>query len=284
MFTSEEDFLRHFQAEAAQLRLVDPEPAAAETSALIPPVIEPLPLRTEEDFLRLFQAEMQVEVPHPESEMSPFSLVVKPEPMATAAPVLSEPEPEVEQPLSFAIEQVLAAEMPLPPEEVMNRNAAWLLGLEPLPVIEFDEPRPAASAMLATIPDRIEIPSTRRADTFGAEGHGVLRPSSQGAMVQLLECEPEPELNPESMPKPDAAPTPNLMPMPKQETVAEPEIVVPAWLQAQMQRDMLNSFPTEVIPKQEPSGPVITPRRMVPKAPVTVEIEQESRNWLNWWK
>lgn len=304
MFTSEEDFLRHFQAEAAQLEREAPKAPVAEPAMPSPRAIaaeaEPVPLRTEEDFLRLFEAEMQGVAPEPplKPEPSPFTLVEEPPPEALAAQALpeefdksiaaSDPEPDLEatEPApTFAIEQVLAAEVPMPLEEVMNRNAAWLLGLEPLPVIEFDEPAPPASSMPAAIPDRVEIPDANRGVAFGAGGHGVLRPSSQGGMAQLLECEPEPALNCQEAPEINAAPPP--MPMPEAEAQpvpVEPEIVVPGWLQAQMQRDLLNSFPAEVIPRQEPSAPLITPRRVVLKAPVTVPVEHEARNWLNWWK
>jgi hypothetical protein len=302
MFTSEEDFLRHFQAEAAQLEKEAPKAPVAEPTMLSPSTTaaeaEPVPLRTEEDFLRLFQAEMQGVAPESplKPEPSPFTLVEEPPPEGLIGSALPEqpeasiaaPDPESEAAApapTFAIEQVLAAEVPMPLEEVMNRNAAWLLGLEPLPVIEFDEPSPPASSMPAAIPDRIEIPIANQAEAFGAGAHGFLRPSSQGAMAQLLESEPAPALNREAAPEVNVAPP--SMPMSEaaaQPAPAEPEIVVPGWLQAQMQRDLMDSFPADVIPRQEPSAPIITPRRVVLKAPVTVPVEHEARNWLNWWK
>jgi len=176
VFTSEEDFLRHFQAEAAQLEREAPKAPVAEPAMPSPRAIaaeaEPVPLRTEEDFLRLFEAEMQGVAPEPplKPEPSPFTLVEEPPPEALPEELdksiaASDPEPDLEATESaptFAIEQVLAAEVPMPLEEVMNRNAAWLLGLEPLPVIEFDEPASPASSMPAAIPDRIEIPTVNR--------------------------------------------------------------------------------------------------------------------------
>ena len=313
MFASEEDFLRHFQAEAALLRSesavsLDAKPVPEPAAELLP-VVEPVPLRTEEDFLRLFQAEMQGMNAPP--TVSPFTLVEElnstlqtipsvPTPEsddAAEAPVstvaqeeFAEPPVEAGLPMALGLEQVLAADMPLPVEEVMSRNAAWLLGLEPLPVIELDEPTlRQASAMPAAIPDSIEIPILKRVDAFGAEVHGGQRPSSQGAMAQLLEREPGLVLKSESTAVDTDESLPVLRPVMESPTAkvpepAEPVIMVPAWLQAQMQRDLPNSFPADVIPKQEPSAPVIVPRRVVPKAPVTVPIEGEAKNWLGWWK
>lgn len=319
MFASEEDFLRHFQAEAAQLRSELPEPLATqpilEPAAACTTMNESAPLRTEEDFLRLFQAEMQGMMPPPpvSSQVSPFALAEDlnsmslaaevppdsgnvPVPEIEAAPVSTQefvvatgPQMEAEPTKTLELEQVLAADMPMPLEEVMSRNAAWLLGLEPLPVVEFDEPSLPASSMPAAIPDCIEIPNINGVNTLGAEVPGVQRPSSRGAMAQLLEREPGPVQEPVTVGDSTDEPQPVLKPAMRTSAAmvsepAEPEVVVPAWLQAQMQRDLPNSFPSDVIPKQEPSAPVIVPRRVVPKAPMTVQVEGEAKNWLSWWK
>lgn len=319
MFASEEDFLRHFQAEAAELRAEDPEPLAAQptltTAAEFAPAVPAAPLRTEEDFLRLFQAEMQgvIDPPPVSPQVSPFALVEEPisTPLRAEVPMISsnvlapqlgiavspaptlepvtEPEPKAEPSNTWDLEQVLAAEMTMPLEEVMSRNAAWLLGLEPLPVIEFDDLAMPVSSMPAAIPDRIEIPVINPVDAFGGEMPGAPRSSPQGAMAQLLEREPAPALEPEMLSERPEEPMPVLKPVKRGAVAmapepAAPEVVVPAWLQAQMQRDLPNSFPSDVIPKQEPSAPVIVPRRVVPKAPMTVQVEGEAKNWLSWWK
>ena len=286
IFTSEEEFLRQFQAEAALERQSEARACQPMEPAAQLPTEEPLPLvplRTEEDFLRLFETEMKA-APLPQIEEPPVKVSAEAAPRPAPIP---EPEPAVALPglgeAEFAIEQALAAEAEMSHEEVMGRNAAWLLGLEPLPVIQLEDAPLRAEPMAAAIPDRIEIQNPPAHEGLSSELAVSSWPSSQGGMTHLLEREPGTILSDEWVTTPLTAANPESL-APGVEVREKPAGAELVGVKPEPEHESFAWLPNDVIPKNEPPLPVIKPRLILPRAPVAVAVDDDAKGWLNWWK
>lgn len=275
-FANEADFLRHFQQELAQPKVamhatspVDRTDAALSDS--------PAPLKTEEEFLRLFKAEMEAapilatrgpdEASRPQASVpmeneEDFFRQFHAEMAGTAPSPIATPDeshkpgPDTGSALAPAIESSRAAPERVP-EQAMAQNGAWLLGLEPLSTIEFEDISPTQS-MPAQIPDRVEI--------FETESK-TQRPSTRGRLEPMLEHEPAPMAVVASVETvhPPRVPEPRL---------DDPDIAVQAWLQAGASQVGVTTL----------AESALNPRRTLPRAPVTVPIESDPKGGLNWWK
>ena len=61
-------------------------------------------------------------------------------------------------------------------------------------------------------------------------------------------------------------------------------MTVPAWAQVGLSPEPLAKSADTLVKAREPETSVIKPRRIVPRAPVTIPLEGDSKRWLNWWK
>lgn len=252
-----------------------------------------------------------VSAPVPDFEPGP-SPVLEPEVPASAIP---EPEPEpVAEPASFPLaeaplepevapEPILFPELAAQaPEPVLAHNAAWLLGLEPLPVIHPDPvwPQPPATSLEgAVLPDEIEI--------FQPESTVPLQPVTDPELAApspslLGQNFAEAPLQPQSRQEPVAPrqrtgpmmpPPAPAMSMPAH-TAVRPVIkplqpsfsALPSaaprassWLDSELAR--------KPIAARRPESSGAPHRRAVPMAPATAdagEISASKKAWLNWWK
>jgi hypothetical protein len=170
--------------------------------------------------------------------------------------------------IATAVEKTLAASVQAP-EQIMAQNAAWLLGLEPLPMIQFDD-WPTKQSMPAEIPDAVEI----------CEGPpATQRPSNRGLLAQMLEQEP---MMMSQEPPVDVA---IVQTAPVFEEPNPPEVMtVPAWAQVGSSPEPLTKSSDTLVKPCEPETSVIKPRRIVPRAPVSIPLGGDSKCWLNWWK
>lgn len=228
---------------------------------------------------------------------------------------LSEPVPVGE----FMVEQppvpMLFPELDTrPPEPVLAKNDAWLLGLEPLPVIHPEPVWPQRYSHLAegaVLPDEIEIEIS--APVLAEAAAGGLDPELSSPSRSLLNplfavradsefdhvadsgpIVPQPAMPP-SIPVPVAvhspAPVAPSVPSPISIKPIQPMLGAMAsmprsitWLDGELSRKphvAARSEPAELV------GATAQPahRRIIPRAPTTSEgISANKKAWLNWWK
>ena len=238
---------------------------------------------------------------------------------AVSEPVWVEvqPEPVVEESISPAVEveaKPVLVGHPGPETQLMS-SAAWLLGLEPMPMIsaagavavvqgraESSVAVNGASSMAlnvgAEFPDRIEIPehiAQVPADVPPVPqiDHPAMRPITKGFLNKVLEnvdVRPKtvPLVQAVELPKPKlaiplaAGDVPMTSPLatashePMSEGAIKPIPRPASWLAAEL---AMNATPT---PSPESvSDPKVPSRRIQPLAPATAG---EKKAWLEWWK
>ncbi|MBL9143152.1 MAG: hypothetical protein JNM99_05660 [Verrucomicrobiaceae bacterium] len=237
---------------------------------------------------------------------------------AVSEPVWVEVEPgpvlqKVSEPLVEAPTQPVFASQPGPETQLMS-SAAWLLGLEPMPMISAasavavvpgrsDACGPVIAAaptpinLGAEIPDRIEIPehiAQVPADVPPVPQieNTSMRPITKGFLNKVLETvdvrpKTVPLLQPVELPKPKlaiplaSADVPMTSPLVSAANESNPEAAKPtprptSWLAAELAANIAQP----VLPDSAPEAKAPS-RRIQPLAPATAG---EKKAWLEWWK
>lgn len=235
-----------------------------------------------------------------------------PEPPAVLFAPLAETPPPMPEPMVLP---ELAARAP---EPTLAQNAAWLLGLEPLPVIHPDPAWPSPASHLAqgaVLPYEIEIPVSAQDEESTVTDPELSMPT-KSLLTKVFEARSRPLVDvmdrsdastepPQAVPafapveegaseriqqaQPVAIrPIQPIQPLPGSIPVMPTKPAVPAMPRAATWLDGELSRKPSVAVRPEPVATAAAPRpqrRVIPLAPATAgDVSPSKKAWLNWWK